>query len=165
MPALIPTVHVAEVVWLGVTPDRSAALQSTPREVLRLSFAGPEGEDHAGLTRPSDSRVLAQYTRGTEIRNVRQLSILSEEEIAAIAGDMGLPGLAPRFFGATMVLRGNTRFHPYSPVVAAAGRGQRHDPDRGHGKPALPPRVQGDRGGASGPSARRSSPRRRGGAA
>jgi hypothetical protein len=43
MPALIPTVHVAEVVWLGVTPDRSAALQSTPREVLSLSFAGPEG--------------------------------------------------------------------------------------------------------------------------
>lgn len=106
MPALIPTDHVAEVVWLGVTADRSSALQSAPRDVLRLSFAGPEGEDHAGLTRPSDSRVLAQYTRGTEIRNVRQLSILSEEEIAAIAGDMGLPGLAPTFFGATMVLRG-----------------------------------------------------------
>jgi hypothetical protein len=106
MPALIPTDHVAEVVWLGVTPNRSAALQSAAREVLRLSFAGPEGEDHAGLTRPSDSRVVAQYTRGTEIRNVRQLSILSQEEIAAIAQDMGLAELTPTFFGATMVLRG-----------------------------------------------------------
>jgi hypothetical protein len=28
MPALIPTVHVAEVVWLGVTPDRSAACKA-----------------------------------------------------------------------------------------------------------------------------------------
>jgi hypothetical protein len=99
MPALVPTDHVAEVVWLGVTPDRSSALQSAPREVLRLSFAGPEGEDHAGLTRPSDSRVLAQYTRGTEIRNVRQLSILSEEDIAAIAATWAFPGFAPRCSG------------------------------------------------------------------
>lgn len=106
MPALISTAHVAHVVWLGVTPDRSEQLRSAPREVLRLSFAGPEGEDHAGLTRPSDSRVLTQYPRGTEIRNVRQLSILSEEEIAAISRDMGLPALGPDFFGATMVLRG-----------------------------------------------------------
>jgi hypothetical protein len=106
MPALIPTDHVAEIVWLGVTANRAAQLQSTPREVLRLSFAGPEGEDHAGLTRPSDSRVLAQYPRDTEIRNVRQLSILSEEDIAAMAADMGLPGLAPTIFGATMVVRG-----------------------------------------------------------
>lgn len=106
MPALIPTRHVADVVWLGVTPDRSTALQSAPREVLRLSFAGPEGEDHGGLTRPSDSRVVAQYRRGTEIRNVRQLSILSQEDIAAIARDMGLPALSPTFFGATMVLSG-----------------------------------------------------------
>jgi hypothetical protein len=106
MPALIPTDHVAAVVWLGVTADRAAQLRSTPREVLRLSFAGPEGEDHAGLTRPSDSRVLAQYPRDTEIRNVRQLSILSEEDIAAIAADMGLPGLPPTIFGATMLVRG-----------------------------------------------------------
>jgi len=105
MPALIPTDHVAEIVWLGVTADRAAQLQSTPREVLRLSFAGPEGEDHAGLTRPSDSRVLAQYPRDTEIRNVRQLSILSEEDIAAIAAKMGLPACrllfsAPRWWSA-----------------------------------------------------------------
>jgi hypothetical protein len=110
MPALVPTHHVAEVVWLGVTADRSSDLQSAPRDVLRLTFAGPEGEAHAGLTRPSDSRVLAQYARGTEIRNVRQLSILSEEDIAAIARDMGLPGIAPSLFGATMVLRGIADF-------------------------------------------------------
>lgn len=106
MPALIPTEHVAEVVWLGVTPDRAAALQSAPRNALHLSFAGPLGEDHAGLTRPSDSRVVAQYAKGTEIRNVRQLSILSEEDIAAIAAGMGLDRLEPQWFGATMVVRG-----------------------------------------------------------
>lgn len=106
MPALIPTDFVAEVTWLGVTPDRAAALQSAPREKLLLSFAGPDGEDHAGLTRPSDSRVLDQYPRGTEIRNVRQVSILSEEEIAAIGAEIGVVDLDPTLFGATMVLRG-----------------------------------------------------------
>lgn len=106
MPALVPTDHVADVVWLGVTADREAALESAPRDVLHLSFAGPEGEAHGGLTRPSDSRVLAQYARGTEIRNVRQLSILSQEDIDAIAAEMGVPGLEPRLFGATMVVKG-----------------------------------------------------------
>jgi hypothetical protein len=131
MPALIPTDHVAEIVWLGVTANRAAQLQSTPREVLRLSFAGPEGEDHAGLTRPSDSRVLAQYPRDTEIRNVRQLSILSEEDIAAMAADMGLPGLAPTIFGATMVVRGIpdfTRIPPSSRLQDEAS-GTREPPD------------------------------------
>lgn len=110
MPALVPTDHVAEVVWLGRNADRSAALRSLAVDALRLGFAGPEGESHAGLTRPSDSRVTAQYPRGTEIRNVRQVSILSEEEIAAIAADMGLDRLKPEWFGATMVVRGIADF-------------------------------------------------------
>lgn len=106
MPALIPTDHVAEVAWLGVNADRGTALRTAAVTELRLGFAGPAGESHAGLTRASDSRVVSQYPKGTEIRNVRQVSILSEEEIAAIAAEMGLPRLDPAWFGATMVLRG-----------------------------------------------------------
>ncbi len=106
MPALVPTDHVAEVVWLGLNADRDAALRTEAAPVLRLRFDGPAGESHRGLTRPSDSRVTAQHPKGTEIRNVRQLSILSEEDMAAIARDMGLSRLDPAWFGATMVLRG-----------------------------------------------------------
>lgn len=106
MPALIPTDHVATVIWLGVAPDRSAALQSSPRPSLELTFAGPKGEAHAGLTRASDSRVVAQYPKGTEIRNVRQLSVLAREDLESIAADMGLARLDPAWFGATMVLEG-----------------------------------------------------------
>jgi hypothetical protein len=106
MPALVPTDFVAEVTWLGVTSDRAAALRSTRREMLELTFAGPKGEAHAGLTRPSDVRVAAQYRKGTEIRNVRQLSILSSEDLAAIASAMGLEALDPAWFGATMVVAG-----------------------------------------------------------
>lgn len=106
MPALVPTDHVARVVWLGVTEDRDAALRSSPREVLELTFAGPKGEAHAGLTRASDSRVVAQHAKGTEIRNVRQVSILSREDLEAIAAEMGLARVEPAWFGATMVVEG-----------------------------------------------------------
>lgn len=104
MPALAPTPYHAEVTWIGVNPDRAAALESVAAPVLRLGFAGPEGESHAGLTRPSDSRVTAQHPRGTEIANVRQVSILSEEDLAAMAAALALPRLEPAWFGATLVV-------------------------------------------------------------
>jgi MOSC domain-containing protein YiiM len=106
MPALVPTDHVAEVVWLGRNADRDAALRTVAVPSLTMTFAGPLGESRAGLTRPSDSRVVAQHPKGTEIRNVRQVSILSEEEIAEIAARIGIPALDPAWFGATMILRG-----------------------------------------------------------
>jgi hypothetical protein len=106
MPALIPTVHVAEVVWLGVTPDRSAALQSAPREVCSLSFAGPEGEDHAGLTRPSDSRVWRNTRaapRSGTCGNCPSCRRRTSRPSRRYGPCRPLP---PIVFGATMVLRG-----------------------------------------------------------
>ena len=106
MPALIPTRFTAKVVWLGHNPDRDAALETQALREMALSFAGHAGESHAGLTRPSDSRVLAQYKRGTPIRNTRQVAILSAEDLAAIAHDMGLADLDPALVGASMVVAG-----------------------------------------------------------
>jgi hypothetical protein len=106
MAALKPTDITGTITWLGLVPDRAAALAASPRETLTLSFAGPEGEDHGGLTRPSCSRVLDQYPRGTEIRNVRQLTIVSAEELAQIAAKMELDALDPAWLGATLVLEG-----------------------------------------------------------
>ncbi len=124
MPALIPTDHYATIIWLGVVPDRAAALQAQPRERLDLSFAGPEGEDHAGLTRPSCSRVLSQYPRDTNIRNTRQLCVMSAEELAAIAAQMGIETLDPSYMGATLVIEGISDFThvpPSSRLQAASG--------------------------------------------
>lgn len=106
MPALEPTDIIGRVAWLGVVPARDLALASCPRESLKLTFAGPEGEDHSGLTRPSCSRVMSQYPRGTQIRNVRQLSVVSSEELAEIAAKMGLGSFDPAWAGATLVLEG-----------------------------------------------------------
>jgi hypothetical protein len=106
MPALIPTQYTATVTWLGVNPDRDAALETQALRDMTLSFAGYAGESRAGLVRPSDSRVLAQYKRGTPIRNTRQLAILSAEDLDAIAAEMGIDALDPALVGASMVIRG-----------------------------------------------------------
>ena len=124
MPALIPTDHYGTVTWLGLVPDRKAALASTPVDRIEARFSGPEGEDHGGLTRPSCSRVLGQYPRGTTIRNTRQFSVLSAEELAAIAADMGLSDLDPALVGATLVIAGIpdlTHLPPSSRLQAEGG--------------------------------------------
>lgn len=123
MSALKPTAFVGRIVWLGHVANRKAALESASLQSLRASFAGPEGEAHGGLTRPSCSRVLGQYPRNTEIRNTRQFSILSAEELALIAADMGLPALDPALVGATMVIEGIPDFSHLPPSSRLQGEG------------------------------------------
>lgn len=115
MPALKPTDYFGEIISLGQVGDRDEGLRSTSAQSLSLGFSGPAGETHAGLTRPSCSRVLSQYERGTEIRNVRQLSIVSEEELSAIADEMGIAHLDPSWIGASVVLRGIPDFSHVPP--------------------------------------------------
>lgn len=106
MPALIATPFSAIIVWLGTVIDRKAGLSAQARETVMAGFDGPDGEAHAGLTRASCSRVMPLYARNTLIRNVRQFSILSAEELAEIASRMGIDRLDPSLVGATMVVQG-----------------------------------------------------------
>lgn len=106
MPALIPTEITGEIVWIGRVPDRAASLKSAPMSEAELTYAGIPGEIHGGLTRPSCSRVVSQYPKGTEIRNVRQLTVMSAEELAQIAADCGLATLDPGYAGASLVIKG-----------------------------------------------------------
>ncbi len=124
MPALMPTQYYGEIVWLGFVQDRAAALESRPVDQIEALFSGPVGEDHGGLTRLSDSRVLSQYARNTVIRNTRQFSILGAEDLDAIAAEMGLSQLDPALLGATMVIRGIpdfTHLPPSSRLTCAGG--------------------------------------------
>ena len=107
MPALIPTDFTPIVTWLGVVEsDDRTALAANARDALDLNFDGVAGSVHGGRIRPSCSRVVAQHTKGTPIANERQVSILSEEEMAEIAAGMGLARLDPARLGATIVIRG-----------------------------------------------------------
>ena len=91
---------------LLASPDRKAGLEKTDRAELRLTFAGIDGDCHGGATRPSDSRTLKQYPRNTEIRNTRQATLLSVEELADIARAMGIPGMKAEWAGANIVTSG-----------------------------------------------------------
>jgi len=106
MPALLPTQFYATIVWLGLVENRDAALESVAVNEITALFSGPVGESHGGLTRPSDSRVLSQYKRDTPIRNTRQFSIVSAEDLAAIAAKMGVESLDAALVGANMVVQG-----------------------------------------------------------
>lgn len=115
MPVLKPTDYIGRIVWLGLVRDRNAALEAEAVEEIVAGFAGPEGDAHAGLTRPSCSRVTAQYPKGTTIRNTRQFSILSAEELAQIAARMGVDRLDPALVGATMLVEGIPDFSHLPP--------------------------------------------------
>ena len=125
MPALKPTEFSAEIVWLGVVVSKERAeLLAEERRVLDLTFEGIAGSVHGGLTRASCSRVTAQYRKGTPIRNERQVSIISAEELAVIAGKLTLETIDPARLGASMVLQGIPDFShvpPSSRLQAPSG--------------------------------------------
>lgn len=116
MPALIPTDFTATVTWLGLVPHRDESeIETHPLEEMPLTFAGMEGEVHAGLTRASCGRVTSQYRRGTEIRNTRQLSLVSADEVARIARSLDLETIDPKWLGASVVLDGIPDFSHVPP--------------------------------------------------
>ncbi len=119
MPALKPTTYEAEIVWLGTVP--SGTIRATAQDSLTLSFDGPAGEDHGGRTRKSCVRVSAQHPEGTEIANVRQLSVLSQEELDEIAKDCGLEAIDPVWLGATLVVKGLPDFSHVPPASRLQG--------------------------------------------
>nr|WP_120502619.1 MOSC domain-containing protein [Roseovarius sp. EL26] len=110
MPALLPTTFKAEVTWLGRVENNEDTIRSVSLEEMRLSFAGADGEVHSGETRPSCVRVRSQHPEGTTIRNTRQLSVVSEEELAFIAEEVGLEEIHPEWLGASVVIRGIPEF-------------------------------------------------------
>ncbi len=78
---------------------------SEPVSSLPLSFGGIVGDFHEGLTRKSGGRE-PWYQRGTKMRNERQLSILSEEELVEIASGMNLDVVEAGWIGASLVFEG-----------------------------------------------------------
>lgn len=72
---------------------------------IELGFGGIAGDVHEGMTRRSSSRE-PWYPRRTEIRNERQISLVSTPELALIAERMQLDEIQPEWLGANLVLDG-----------------------------------------------------------
>ena len=90
-------------------------LSSRPVDSVGVSYEGFEGESHSGLVRASCVRVRHQYPQGTEIRNTRQISIVSVEDLAEIADNMGVESLQPEWLGANLLVSGIPSFSQIPP--------------------------------------------------
>jgi hypothetical protein len=122
LPALIPTAFEGRVTWLGYVPHREGAeIVTHALSEMPLGLGGFAGDCHAGETRPSCSRVTGQYPRGTMIRNVRQVSLVSAEELAAIAAALGLDRVEPAWLGASVVIEGIPDFSHVPPSARLQG--------------------------------------------
>lgn len=124
MPALVPTEYYAEVLWLGRVIDSAEDLRAEALDAMELTFEGIVDDGHSGMTRASCSRVKAQYPRGTDISNTRQVSILSAEELEEISDTLGIEEFDPAWIGASIILRGIpdfTHVPPSSRLQADSG--------------------------------------------
>jgi hypothetical protein len=100
-------------ILVNSTPDKD--LSTSRIDSVAVNYAGLEGESHSGLVRASCVRVRHQYPQGTEIRNTRQVSIVSVEELALIAATMGVDGLQPEWLGANLLVSGIPNFSQIPP--------------------------------------------------
>ena len=110
MPLLTKLKTPGRVESLLQRPSRDTGFEKDTTQSLMLRFSGPEGDCHTGLTRASDVRTIQLYKRGIEIRNVRQITVLSVEELEATAKALAIPAIDPAWFGANMVVSGIADF-------------------------------------------------------
>lgn len=101
------------VIQVLVCNDANSIL-SEPVDEIKVSFEGFSGDKHSGWTKPSDGRTKF-YTRGTIIRNSRQISIVSLEENRLIAAELGIESIQPEWMGANLLLEGIENFSSLSP--------------------------------------------------
>lgn len=115
------TDFTATVTWMGSVPQDPVNIRSAARDRLTLTYAGVPGENHEGRTRASCVRVKNRHPKGTQIANTRQLSIISVEEMAEIAAEIGLETLDPEHLGATLVISGIPDFTHIPPASRLQG--------------------------------------------
>jgi hypothetical protein len=106
MPIFSKAPFAGKVAALYLGHDRETGLEKPGVTRLELTYEGIAGDFHAGLTRKSDSRTLQLYKRGLDIRNTRQLSLVSDTELAEIAECMGLPAVDAKWVGANALVTG-----------------------------------------------------------
>lgn len=96
--------HVGTVAAVMIL-EPGAQIVSTRQGTVQVSRAGFEGDRHAGLTRPATGRDEGAE-RGTPLPNLRQVSLVSEEELAQVADALDVEVLRPEWLGSNLSLRG-----------------------------------------------------------
>ena len=91
-----------EALYLGLAEDHFI---TTPQQEVTVNFGGFEGDKHASLTMRSNSRT-PRYPRDTMIRNSRQVTLLSVEELASLSTDLEVAEIRPEWLGGNMLVSG-----------------------------------------------------------
>ncbi len=97
--------------------------QSAPVERLIVDLEGIVGNRHRGWTRRADGRV-PYLARGTVMRNERHITIVSVEDLAAMAERLDVARIDPRWIGANIVMSGieHVSFLPRGTHVMLPGK-------------------------------------------
>jgi MOSC domain-containing protein YiiM len=72
---------------------------------MRLTLNGIDDDAHAGMVRAADARDPG-FRRGTPLANVRQVSLVSVEELAEIAKRLEIDRIDPAWLAANMAVEG-----------------------------------------------------------
>lgn len=152
----------------GVLESISITRNLLPSETLdevEVKMEGLNGDKHFGLTMKAGSKQ-APYPKGAEVRNVRQVSIVSDQELKQIAENMQIPHVEPAWVGGNLMISGipnltqlpsGSRFYfeggvgivvegANMPCTTAGGSLQEQFPDRKDLTTAFPKKAMGKRG-------------------
>ncbi len=91
---------------------------------LDFDYGGIPGDLHFGLTKKAGARE-PMFSKGTEIFNRRQISIVSIEECDQIALKMGVPSILPEWLGANVAVSG---IHDFTSLKKEAGSFSQAEP-------------------------------------
>jgi len=94
----------------------ASSLRSGPVEMVEATLEGFVGDTHTGATRKADARA-PWHPKGTVIANDRQVSLVSEEELATIAERLEAPEIRPEWLGANVCIRGVEGFSTLPPMT------------------------------------------------
>lgn len=108
LPAIVPAFRREGRLVAVLTTAAPGDFTTFPAGSLDLRHDGIAGDRHFGFTRASGSRE-PWHPRGTEIRNRRQLSVLSVEELAEVAAALGIAAIEPAWIGGNLVIEGVPR--------------------------------------------------------
>ncbi len=92
----------------GVYIAGGESFETAAGDRLAVDFEGIAGDCHRGYQRPSGVRE-PWYSRGTVMHNNRQISIVSPDELAIVARNMGIAEIRPQWIGANLAIEGISR--------------------------------------------------------
>ena len=116
MTILHPTKITGTVEAILVNADRDDDSIETGRvDEVSANFEGFAGERHSGLVAKSDVRYRKQYEKHTPIRNTRQISMLSVDDLKQIAENLDVERIEPEWLGANLLVSGIPKFTEVPP--------------------------------------------------